>query len=612
MDPWAVLEQSLACHKQGNLVQAEALYRQLLSTFPEHGVVNHLMGVLRAQQGRHDEAVPFFETSLKDKPGDPAVLLDAGNNLQKLGRLDEALGAFTAALAARPGFFEAINNRGNIFLEIKQLDQALDCFDQALAIRPDAFETQFNRGLVLHQMRRFSEAVTVFDRLLAQNARHPKLFGEALLSALNACDWDRTARYAAEIPARIAQGTPIQPLTLMTVSSDPALLLACARNTAASLKPPAPTPLWRGERYGHDRIRLAYLSSDFRTHPVAQQVVQVLENHDRERFEIIGIANGLDDGSALRARMIGAVDEFHDLRALPPRQIAETIRALEADLVVDLNGLTEGTALAALAFRPAPVQATWLGYAGTTGADFVDYLIADAIVAPPSQQAFYAEKLVHLPHSFLPLDTTRPLVPPPSRAQAGLPDEAFVFCCFNNSWKIIPPVFDVWMRVLHQVPRSVLWLKDYGQTSAQALRAQAAARGIAPARLVFAPNVALDEHLARHQLADLFLDTWHYGAHATAADALWAGLPVLTCLGEVFPGRVAASLVTAAGLPELTTSNAGEYEAAAVALARDPLRLKAIRDKLAANRTAAPLFDTARFTRDLEAAYQSMLQEKIT
>lgn len=635
----------MVCHKQGDLAQAESLYQQLLCAHPDHGVVNHLMGVLRAQQERHDDAMSFYEISLKTKPGDPSVLLDASNTLLKLERFDEALNTLETALIARPDYFEAINNRGivlrklkrplealacfdaalslkpqdvaawsnrgNALQELRRLDEALESFDRALAIRPDFREAQLNRGVTLHMMRRFADALAEFDRLLAVDPGHPKAYGEALGSALHACDWARTAQFAAEIPARVKDGiTEIPPLTLMNYSSDPALLLRGARNRTDVLTPKASAPLWSSETYRHGRVRVAYLSYDFRVHPVAFQLTQILETHDRTRFEIIGISSGPDDGSDTRARMIRALDQFHDVRTFAPRRIAETLRALEVDIVVDLNGHTEGASFAALAFRPCPVQATWLGYPGTTGADFIDYLIADRVVAPLAQQEFYSEKLVHLPDRFFPTDTSRPVGIAPNRAEAGLPNDSFVFCCFNNNWKIAAPVFDIWMRLLRDVPGSTLWLKDYGDSAATVLRREAMARGIAPGRLVFAKNAPLEEHLARHQLADLFLDTLPYGAHATAADALWAGLPVLTCLGEVFPGRVGASLLTAAGLPELIAPSAQDYETMALALARDPARLKHIREQLAANRTTAPLFDTARFTRNLESAFVAMLKGK--
>jgi protein O-GlcNAc transferase len=611
MDPWAVLEKAIAFQQQGELAQAESLYQKLLSAYPEHGVVTHLMGLLRAHQDRHDEAMSFFRISLKTKPGDPAVLLDASNTLQKLERLDEALNYLDAVLAVRPGYFEAISNRGNLLRDLKRPVEALACFDTALSIKPQDAATRFTRATILQQMRRFDDALAAFDELLAADPNHPMAFAEALWSALNLCDWGRTAQLAAEIPARVKDGiTEIPSLTFMSCCSDPALLLQRARNSKLATAPKESAPLWSGEAYGHGKIRVAYLSYDFRVHPVALQLTQVLETHDRARFEIIGLGCGPDDRSETRARMIRAVDQFHNVRTFSFRRIAETLRTLEVDIVVDLNGHTEGTRFSSLAHRPCPVQATWLGYPGTTGVDFIDYLIADPIVAPLSHQEFYSEKIFHLPDSFFPTDNLRPAGIAPSRAEEGLPADSFVFCCFNNHWKINAPVFDIWMRLLRDVPGGTLWLKDYGDSAAEYLRREAKTRGINPERLVFARNAPLEKHIARHALADLFLDTLPYGAHATATDALWAGLPVLTRLGDVFAGRVAASLLTAAGLPELITRTAEEYEATALALARDPGRLERIREKLAANRAAAPLFDTKRFTRSLEAAYETMLKEK--
>ncbi len=611
MDPQLVFEQAIACHKRGDLAQAEKHYRTLLLAYPGHEVVNHLMGLLYAQLERFAEAVSYYQVSLNTKPGEPGVLLDAGNAYEKLGQLDEALRCFETVLAAHPGNFQAMSNRGNILRILRRPTEALACIDAALALMPQDPQIQYNRVLTLHQMGRFAEAKPALDRLLALSSGHPSIFGEALESALHLGDWGRRTRLAAETPARVTDGiTKVPPLTLMRYGSDPALLLRSARDTTTGLTPKVTDTLWSGEAYHHDRIRVAYLSFDFRIHPVANQLTQILETHDRTRFEIIGIAPGPDDGSETRARMIRALDQFHDVRMFTHRRIAETLRALEVDIVVDLNGHTEGACFPALAFRPCPVQATWLGYPGTTGAGFMDYLIADRIVAPLAQQQFYSEKLVHLPNSFFPMDTTRNVGDAPARAEEGLPRDGFVFCCFNTNWKIIPPVFDIWMKLLRDVPGSTLWLKDYGENLAAALRREAAARGVAPERLVFAKNAPFERHLARHRLADLFLDTLPYNAHATAADALWSGLPVLTQMGDIFPGRVCASLLTAGGLPELIALSPEEYEATALALARDPSRLKAIRDKLLANRIAAPLFDMTLFTRDLEAAYEKMLVEK--
>jgi predicted O-linked N-acetylglucosamine transferase (SPINDLY family) len=371
--------------------------------------------------------------------------------------------------------------------------------------------------------------------------------------------------------------------------------------------PEIPVPFLRAPRRTSGKIRIVYVSSDFQEHPVGFQVVQILERHDRARFEIIAVSTGKDEGSEIRARIMRACDRSHDAQGRTGRQIAEILRDMEPDIAIDMTGHTFGNSLFAFAQRPAPIQAAWLGYPGTTGAPFIDYIIADPVVLPRAQQPFYSETILHLPDSFFPMDMARPIGSAPSRAEAGLPENSFVFCCFNQSWKITPPVFDIWMRLLKAVPDSVLWLKN-GQN--ETLRREAAARGVPPQRLVFAGQAPQAVHLARHRLADLFLDTLPYNAHATAADALLAGLPVLTQLGKAFPGRVAASLVTAAGLPELVVRDARDYETLALELARDPARLAAIREKLAANRATAPLFDSARFARNLEAAYVRMLEMK--
>jgi protein O-GlcNAc transferase len=320
---------------------------------------------------------------------------------------------------------------------------------------------------------------------------------------------------------------------------------------------------------------------------------------------VIGIATNPDDGSPQRRRLIAAFDQFHDAHQQPPGAVAEKLRALEVDVLVDLNGHTNGDHFDILCHRPAPVQAHWLGYAGTTAAPFMDYVIADRIVAL-NPQAF-SEKIIALPNCFFPSDSSRIIGIAPSRAEAGLPKDGFVFCCFNNNFKLTAPVFTLWLRLLAALPASVLWLKQPGETAKANLQQAARAQGVDPQRLVFAAPAPLEVHLARHRLADLFLDTLPYNAHATAGDALWAGLPVLTCRGTAFAGRVAASLLTAAGLPELIAETAEEYEALALALARDPALMTTLREKLAAGRATAPLFDTTRVARDLEAAYLRML-----
>jgi predicted O-linked N-acetylglucosamine transferase (SPINDLY family) len=335
-------------------------------------------------------------------------------------------------------------------------------------------------------------------------------------------------------------------------------------------------------------------------------IAGLFEIHDRSRFEVMGISYGRDDGSEIRARTVRAFDRFYDISSDDDRRVAGLITELEVDIAIDLTGYANDKRTEILARRPAPIQVTYLGYPGTSGADFIDYIIADPIVLPFDQQPWYTEKIVHLPETYQVNDSTRSLLAAPGRAQAGLPDDGFVFCCFNNSWKINAPVFDIWMRLLRQVNGSVLWLLRPNRVVIDNLRKEARARGVDPVRLVFAPPLDLPEHLARHQLADLFLDTLPYNAHTTASDSLWAGVPIVTMLGKTFAGRVAASTLNAIGLSELVTRNLAQYEELALYLASDLPSLQSIRTKLAANRTTHPLFDSDRFRRHIEAAYSRM------
>ena len=636
-DADALLNHSNVLKLFGRLDESLAGFERALAARPGWPQAENNRGTVLQALGRHPEALAAYDRALQAAPGNVEALNNRGSVLQELKRPAEALSAYDQALRLAPRFAAAFNNRGSALLDLKRFADALSCFDRALGLRPDDPQFLNNRGNALQGLMRYDEALSAYDQALArrpdyleafnnrgealqQLKRHEEAlasydraleasgdvhaFGGAAMAALNLCDWPRTAQIGAQMERRIHGGETISPWVLLGYSGDEALQKECAANVIKR-RFPNPPPALATSGYDHGKIRLAYISSDVGHHPVATVVVQLIEKHDREKFEIIGIGTNEDDGSAQRRRLIGAFDRFIDVHQNEPLAIARQIRAMEVDILVDLNGHTQNDNFDILNHRPAPVQVSWLGYAGTTAAPFIDYVIADRIVAPDA--AAYTEKLAYLPNSFFPLDTSRTLGKLPSRAEAGLPQDAFVFCSFNNNWKLTEPVFSIWMRLLTAVPHSVLWLKQAGGKAKDNLRSAAQAHGIAPDSLIFAAPAPLDVHLVRHQLADLFLDTLPYNAHATACDALWAGLPVLTLKGNAYAGRVAASLLTAAGLPELITETAEDYEHLALALARDPVRLRAYRDRLAAARATAPLFDTPRLARDLEAAYLRML-----
>jgi protein O-GlcNAc transferase len=634
--------QAVALHRQGRPAEAEQLYRQILALDPRVFPALYLLGVLRLEQGDSAEAASLIEKALALNPGDPAAWMHYGLALQGQSRFEDALAAQERALALRPDLlparlgrggalralgnneaaladYEAVlagdagnadtwNGRGALLRTLSRIDEALASFNRALAIDPEFAEALQNRGLLLWDEKEdYPAARADLEQALALEPSRPSLKSNLLhldiMMALRDCDWASANAIAETLPALIAGGGSVPPMMLLSLNGDEMLQLRAARNIVAE-RYPTLAPLWKGGTWRHDRIRLGYITSDLGEHPVGAQIAQLIECHDRARFEVIAFATGPDDRSTLRGRLKAGFDRFHDLWGHSAQQTAQFIRAQEVDVLVELNGHTQRGSLDILRRRPAPVQVSWLGYAGTTGAPFIDCLIADRIVAP-NPQAF-SERLEYLPDSFFVTDTRRMIGATPSRAEAGLPPEGFVFCGFNHVMKFGSESFARWMRILAQVPASVLWLREPGETAKSNLRRAASDHGIAPERLVFAGRVAADIHLARHALAGLFLDILPYNAHATAADALWAGLPVLTCAQGCFAGRVAASLLHAVGLPELVAPTPDDYEAMAVALARDPERLAAIKARLAANRASAPLFDTPRFARNIEAIYERL------
>ncbi len=769
---------ALSAHSQGQLPQAEQLYRQVLAADPAYREAAHWLGVLAAQRGAFDVAEPLFRQAEKIDPQSPAVRFNLGVALQALSRHDEALTAFDAAIVLKPDYLEAhynravtlqemrnfadaiagydnvlqlnpysveaLSNRGAAFHAMGKWDDALSAYDKALAVQPGFVQTLHNRGLVLHDMQRFDEALHCFDRALALQPSHVNVlidrgktlqelgryedalgcfaralasrpghpfalygrgltlrsmgrFDEALASydraigaapgwphahygravllqdvgrwpealesygnALKAqpgfphalqgragllmlageyeaaaadletllkitpgapyaegsllhcrmsiCDWDGLDLALASLTEGVhARRQVCQPFYFFVASPSAADQLECAQAYIDTLYPAAIDTVWKGERYEHDKIRVAYLSADFHEHATAALIAELFEKHDRSKFEITGVSFGPDAPSEMRSRLVAGFDSFLDVRHKTDQQVAEMLHGLEIDVAVDLKGFGTGNRTGIFARRFAPVQVNYLVNPGTMGASYIDYILADGTLIPQGFERHFAEKVVRLPDSYQVNDSKRPIgEATPSRAALGLPESGFVFCCFNNNYKLTPGLFDVWMRLLNEVNGSVLWLLEGHAAVKRNLTREAKKRGIAPERLVFARRTALPDHLARHKCADLFLDTLPCNAHTTASDALWAGLPVLTARGETFAGRVAASLLQAVGLPELVTDSLDAYEAKAIALAKSPDALAGLKRKLADNRQNCALFDTDRTRRHIEAAYTEM------
>ena len=595
--------------QQGRAAEALAILEALVSEAPDHADIRAQCGLARQDLGRRDEALADFDHALALQPGNVLSLLYRGNLLREAGLFAQALESYDRLLQVVPGFDEAWFCRGLTLWLMDKFEEALASYAAALECNPGRFSAAFNSGTVLLKLERYDEAFAAFEKARAMNPEHPYVLGGLASAVQGGCDLVRWPEIQAQaVEAVRDQSAVIAPLAFLPFCDDGALRRQCAARFVADRVPRPAAPLWTGERYNHDRIRIAYLSADFRQHATADLIAGLIERHDRTRFEITAISFARDDGSAMRQRLMRGFDRFCDVESQSDAEVARLLLEGEFDIAVDLKGHTEDSRPGILAHRPCPVQVNYLGYPGTIAAPWLDYIIADARVLPFGDRDFYSEKIVHLPHCYQVNDFTRPIGAVPTRGEAGLPQDGFVFCCFNAAWKITPALFDVWMRLLAKVAGSLLWLLDDNATAQRNLRARAVARGIDPARLVFAPRLPSAAHLARHRLADLFLDTLPYNAHTTASDALWAGLPVLTCCGHQFDGRVAASLLESVGLSEMVTRSLEDYEASALALAGDPPQLAGLRARLAEKRLTSPLYDTEGFRKSLEAAYLRMME----
>jgi protein O-GlcNAc transferase len=560
--------------------------------------------------GRLQEALDSYDEAIALRPDHPAAYNNRGVALWGLKRLSEALESYDKSIALMPDYAEAYNNRGAVLLDMNLPEEALASFDKAIALKPDYAEACRNRGNVLTALKRYDEAFTVYDRLFGLRPDLMGIEGHRLNTKMHLCDWTNIERESEDLVRSIRAGSAAsQPFFFLGVSSNADDQLQCSKAWTTKNFSGSEKQVWQGERYDHDRIRIAYLSADLRQHPLSFLMSGLFECHDSSRFEVTAISLASDDNSETRRRLKRAFERFIDAESYSDDEIARLVKTLQIDILVDLMGFTTNSRTGILARRSAPIQVNYLGYPGTMGASYIDYIIADRTVIPEKHRSCYSEKVVFMPDSYLVNDSKRAIANAAlGRDSVGLPAAGFVFCCFNNNYKIMPHVFDCWMRILKRVPRSVLWLLENNASATSNLRKEAAARGVDAGRLIFAERMPPADHLARHRVADLCLDTLPYNAHTTAADALWAGTPVLTCLGETFVGRVAASLMCALRLSELVTATLEDYEQMAVDLALNPEKLAEINRKLANNRLTAPLFNTERLTRHIEAAFYEMVK----
>ena len=609
-DADALNNRGSALRNLGRHEEALVCHEQLLEQRPDSLEALVSRGLTLNALNRHQDALDAFDRALHVDPDRASAYFCRGIILASLARHEEALNSYERALDLQPDYIEAHHNRGTELLALRRHEAALHSFGKALALNPDFLPSLCTRGELLSYLKRAEDAIKDYTRLLALSPDYDFAQGRLLHAKTICCDWRDLDALSSAISENLLQGKKsAEPFSCIGTFSCALLMKRCAEIYAAEKFPRTPRDASAYKPRAENKIRVGYVAGEFRRHATSFLLAELFEKHDTSRFELFAFDNGWNDGSVVRKRLENAFTEIVDISRLGDWEAVAKIRDKGVDILVDLNGHVGRKRTGIFSHRPAPIQVNWLGYPGTMGVDFMDYIIADAHLIPDGHEVYYSEKIVRLPDTYQANDSKREIAgPAPSRAEAGLPPSGFVFCCFNNNFKITPEVFDVWMRLLRQVEHSVLWLFVDNAAACRNLRAEAAARGVTPDRLVFAAPAKLPDHLARYQLADLFLDTLPCNAHTTASDALWEGLPLLTCMGTTFAGRVAGSLLHAVGLPELVTNNLADYEALALRLATTPALLADLRQRLARNKSTHALFDSDRFRKNIESAYLTMME----
>lgn len=597
-----------AFQRLGKSDQAVAYFEQLAAANPGDAWTHLHLGKSLIATGQYNLALTSFRHALAVRPTLKEAHFSSGVAYEALGRVQDALMGYEACLALNPKDVQCLNRRGILLQRVGNSEAALHCFAAALTLSPEDTAILSNCAQLYAVCGQQTAAMTLLSKLIALDPSNNFAKGTLFSLKLTCCDWTGYGECVEEVRHAVRGGQyPMAPFSFLAISDSAQEQLQCAATYVSTISTPTKRLFHKRNPETHDRIHVAYLSADFHDHATAYLMAELFELHDRSKIVLTAISFGPDSTGFMRTRLKKAFDHFVDVRLHSDAEVARMMCDMEVDIAVDLKGYTTDSRPGILALRAAPIQVNYLGYPGTMGAWFIDYIVADRVVVPYQERDNYSEAIVYLPDSYQVNDQQRGISDLPlSRTACGLPETGMVFCCFNNNHKINPPVFSVWMRLLHAIPGSVLWLLADNPSAVQNLRNEATRRGVDPHRLVFAPRVELDVHLARHRLADLFLDTLPYNAHTTASDALWAGLPVLTCLGSAFAGRVAASLLYAIDLPELVTLSLQDYEQRALELANHPGLLAALRQKVEQRKQMSALFDTGRFCAHLESAYETM------
>jgi protein O-GlcNAc transferase len=594
-----------ALQNSGQLEHGLTAYHRALEIDPDSARAYYNIGVVLNKKGEPEKAIKAYAQTLVLDPQHSDASNNLGATLQELGKLDQAIAAYKRTISIDPNYAEAYYNMGNAYNSQGKTTKAISSYEKALALRPRYVEAYNNQALTLQEMGRHHEAISSYKKALEINPAHATAEAQMLHQRQHICDFS-DARDLKEASTRLGiTTTPVSPFPGLSWIDNPEVQLERTKAWTKKNEKYAPLNFISPPNNCSDRLRIGYFSADFHDHATMYLMAGLLREHSRENFETYAYSYGLTKSGSWREQAMGNTEHFFDVTNNSDREIADLARSHFLDIAIDLKGYTMRTRSNIFQFRLAPIQVNFLGFPGTMGAPFIDYIIADKTVIPMSQRQHYTENVIYLPNSYQPNDNKREIKDvPTSRADFGLPDDGFVFCCFNNTYKISPTEFDIWMRLLKRVDGSVLWLLKSNQWAETNLYTEARNHRIDPARIIFAEKLAHTEHLARHKHADLFIDTFNVNAHTTASDALWAGLPVVTKLGNQFAARVAASLLYAVGLPELITETEAEYESLILELAAAPEELRRLKEKLAGNRETKPLFDTKRYTKHFEQGLQ--------
>ena len=607
--PQDQLQSLINLYNQGHLKRAFQQSKLLVTTFPKSATLLNIQGVLLKDLGQLDLSIEVYRKALSIKSDYAEAYNNMGVTLQEQKKLVEAIKAFNKAIAIKPDYAVAYYNMGTALKDQGKLEEAIEACKRALAIKPDYAKALYNMGNSLKDQGKLKEAMASYKKTLSLKPDYARALAQKLHLQAQMCEWLAIKEDLTSLKTLGIAGKSVPPFTILSLEDMPErhrLRSELYAREKFSQKP-LPSPAMPSRR--PDKLRIGYFSADFGEHPVAYLIAKVLEQHNRDEFEVFGYSLNGNQQVELRQRLMNSFDRFVDVQKLSNKDVARKVRQDGIDIAIDLNGYTQYSRTEIFAYRAAPIQINYLGFPGTTGTDFIDYIVADRHTIPPENKKYFSEKILYLPNTYMPTDNGRELSERHmTRRDMGLPEDAFVFCCFNNNYKITSSEFDIWMRLLNKVEGSVLWLRQSNQWSELNIKKEARRRKVDPARILFAGRVPMAEHLARQRLADLFIDTFSFNAHTTAAEALWTGLPVVTKTGQGFAARVAGSLLNSVGLPELITKNEHDYEMLILELATNPSKLSKIRKKLAANLLEQPLFDTEQYTKHIEDGYQQAYQ----